>query len=95
MDKNNVFSRRRSEPVATTSTLNLSLGQERAGGGFSGKQAKMGKLIVEREGLVMLDLLVAANLSLWWKAYEKEYNGMAQGAASRVTIQHIDDDKQT
>lgn len=51
--------------------FDLSLGQERAGGGFGGKQAKLGKLIIEPEGLKMLDLLVAANMGLWWKAYEK------------------------
>lgn len=49
----------------------LSLGREKAGGGFGGKQAKLGKLIVEAEGLKMLDLVVAANMGLWWKAYEK------------------------
>jgi hypothetical protein len=51
--------------------LDLSLGQERAGGGFSGKQAKLGKLIVYGEGTKMLDLLVAANMALWWRAYER------------------------
>ncbi|KAK4498328.1 hypothetical protein PRZ48_010986 [Zasmidium cellare] len=51
--------------------LDLTLGQERAGGGFGGKQAKLGKLIIEPEGLKMLDLLVAANVGLWWRAYEK------------------------
>ena len=51
--------------------LDLSLGQEKAGGGFGGKQAKLGKLIIEREGLKMLDLLVAANIGLWWRAYER------------------------
>lgn len=51
--------------------LDLSLGQERAGGGFGGKQAKLGKLIIEPEGLRMLDLLVAANVGLWWRAYER------------------------
>ncbi|KAL8812192.1 MAG: hypothetical protein Q9200_001232 [Gallowayella weberi] len=51
--------------------FDLSLGQEKAGGGFGGKQAKLGKLIVEPEGLKMLDLIVAANMGLWWKAYEK------------------------
>ncbi|KAI4252924.1 MAG: hypothetical protein LQ352_003996 [Teloschistes flavicans] len=50
---------------------NLLLGREKAGGGFGGKQAKLGKLIVEAEGLKMLDLVVAANMGLWWKAYEK------------------------
>ncbi|KAJ4346982.1 uncharacterized protein N0V89_010916 [Didymosphaeria variabile] len=51
--------------------MDLSLGQEFAGGGFGGKQAKLGKLIIEDEGLKMVDLLVAANLALWWRAYER------------------------
>ena len=51
--------------------LDLSLGQEHAGGGFGGKQAKLGKLIIEKEGLQMLDLIVAANLALWWRVYER------------------------
>lgn len=51
--------------------LDLSLGQEHAGGGFGGRQAKLGKLIVEHEGLHMLDLVVAANMALWWRVYER------------------------
>ena len=51
--------------------LDLSLGQEHAGGGFGGKQAKLGKLIIENEGLQMLDLIVAANMALWWRVYER------------------------
>lgn len=51
--------------------LDLSLGQEHAGGGFGGKQAKLGKLIIENEGLLMMDLVVAANMALWWRVYEK------------------------
>ena len=51
--------------------LDLRLGQERAGGGFAGKQAKLGKLILEGDGLKMMDLLVAANMALWWRAWEK------------------------
>ncbi|KAK4893721.1 hypothetical protein LTR27_007968 [Elasticomyces elasticus] len=47
----------------------LELGREKAGGGFGGKQAKLGKLIVEVEGVRMLDLVVAANVGLWWRAY--------------------------
>ncbi|KAH7409970.1 hypothetical protein DE146DRAFT_331996 [Phaeosphaeria sp. MPI-PUGE-AT-0046c] len=54
-----------------TDRLDLSLGQELAGGGFGGKQAKLGKIIIDDEGLKMVDLLVAANLALWWRAYEK------------------------
>ncbi|PPJ53848.1 hypothetical protein CBER1_03236 [Cercospora berteroae] len=49
--------------------LDLSLGQEKAGGGFGGRQAKLGKLIVQPEGYGMLDLLVAANVGLWWRAW--------------------------
>jgi hypothetical protein len=63
--------RRRSEPDVSSGCLDLSLGQELAGGGLTGKRAKLGKLIINREGLKMMDLLVAANLSLWWRAYEK------------------------
>ena len=44
--------------------IDLTLGRERAGGGFGGKHAKLGKLIVEEEGLKMLDLVVAANIAL-------------------------------
>ena len=51
--------------------LDLSLGQEFAGGGLGGKQAKLGKIIIEDEGLKMMDLLVAANMALWWRAYDK------------------------
>ena len=51
--------------------LDLSLGQEHAGGGFGGKQAKLGKLIIEQEGLQMLDLIVAANMALWWRVYDR------------------------
>ena len=52
-------------------SVDLSLGQERAGGGLGGKQAKLGKLIIAPEGMKMLDLLVAANVGLWWRAYER------------------------
>lgn len=50
--------------------MDLSLGQERAGGGPGGKEAKLGKLIVENHGLDMLDLLVAANVAVWWGVYD-------------------------
>nr|OQO30092.1 hypothetical protein B0A51_02654 [Rachicladosporium sp. CCFEE 5018] len=53
------------------SRLDLSLGQERAGGGLGGKQAKLGKLIIHPGGLAMLDLVVAANMGLWWRAWER------------------------
>ncbi|KAI1382831.1 uncharacterized protein F4822DRAFT_422723 [Hypoxylon trugodes] len=53
--------------------LDLSLGRERAGGGNRGKRAKMGKLIVFDEGLKMLDLVVAANVGVWWTSWERTY----------------------
>lgn len=50
--------------------LSLSLGRELAGGGPRGKDAKLGKLIVRNEeGLGMLDLLVAANVGVFWWGY--------------------------
>ncbi|KAK5124497.1 hypothetical protein LTR85_001714 [Meristemomyces frigidus] len=57
--------------IGENGRVDLSLGQEKAGGGFGGKQAKLGKLIIEPEGLKMLDLLVAANIGLWWRTYER------------------------
>ncbi|KAF2031071.1 hypothetical protein EK21DRAFT_100009 [Setomelanomma holmii] len=63
--------------------MDLSLGQELAGGGFGGKQAKLGKIILEDEGLKMMDLLVAANLALWWRAYEK---ASAQSRGDRGSV---------
>jgi hypothetical protein len=63
------------EARSSLDRLDLSLGQEFAGGGFGGKQAKLGKIILEDEGLKMMDLLVAANLGLWWRAYEKASKG--------------------
>jgi hypothetical protein len=49
--------------------MDMSLGREQAGGGIRGKQAKLGKLIIEDEGLKMLDLVVAANMGVWWSVY--------------------------
>lgn len=51
--------------------MDLSLGREKAGGGLGGKRVKLGKLIIHPEGMLMLDLLVAANVGLWWRAWEK------------------------
>ncbi|KAJ9145378.1 Oxidoreductase-like protein [Pleurostoma richardsiae] len=53
--------------------FDLSLGKERAGGGNRGKRAKLGKLIVYDEGLKMLDLVVAANMGVWWGAWERSF----------------------
>lgn len=51
------------------SRLDLSLGQEKAGGGNRGKRAKLGKLIIYDEGFKMLDLIVAANMGVWWSVW--------------------------
>lgn len=49
----------------------LSLGREKAGGGIRGKRVKLGKLIVHDEGLKMLDLVVAANMGVWWTIWDR------------------------
>ncbi|KAI1619914.1 hypothetical protein EDD37DRAFT_660102 [Exophiala viscosa] len=49
--------------------MNLDLGRERAGGGFKGHSAKLGKLIIDDEGLKMCDLVVAACMGVWWQHY--------------------------
>ncbi|RYP04965.1 hypothetical protein DL764_004126 [Monosporascus ibericus] len=51
--------------------LDMSLSREKAGGGKRGSRAKMGKLIVAEDGLKMLDLVVAANVGIWWTAWER------------------------
>lgn len=50
--------------------LDLSLARERAGGGMRGNSAKLGKLIIEDEGLKMVDLLVAASMGVFWGVYD-------------------------
>lgn len=50
--------------------ISLKLGRERAGGGFRGHSAKLGKLIIEDEGLKMCDLVVAAAMGVWWQHYD-------------------------
>jgi hypothetical protein len=47
----------------------LSLAREHAGGGLRGKSAKLGKLIIEDEGIRMLDLVVAACMGVWWRSF--------------------------
>jgi hypothetical protein len=49
--------------------IDLSLAREKAGGGMRGNSAKLGKLIIEDEGIKMLDLVVAACMTVWWKGY--------------------------
>ncbi|EKD15053.1 uncharacterized protein L3040_003747 [Drepanopeziza brunnea f. sp. 'multigermtubi'] len=52
--------------------LDLSIGQEKAGGGIRGKRVKLGKLIIHDEGLKMLDLVVASNMGVWWSVWESQ-----------------------
>jgi hypothetical protein len=59
------------EPDEEAAAFYMGLGQEKAGGGNRGKRAKLGKLIVYDEGQKMLDLVVAANIGIWWVAWEK------------------------
>lgn len=51
-------------------SLDLSIGREKAGGGNRGKRAKLGKLVIHDEGLKMLDLIVSANMAIWWSVWE-------------------------
>ena len=51
--------------------LDLRLGREKAGGGRRGKNAKLGKLVIEDEGLKMCDLVVAASMGVWWQHYAR------------------------
>lgn len=52
--------------------LSLDLGREKAGGGFKGHSAKLGKLIIHDEGLKMCDLVVASCMGVWWQQYAGE-----------------------
>ncbi|KAK8070269.1 hypothetical protein PG994_006885 [Apiospora phragmitis] len=56
----------------STGGYDMTLGKEKAGGGNRGKRAKMGKLIVCEDGLKMLDLVVAANVGIWWCVWERK-----------------------
>ncbi|KAL7926986.1 hypothetical protein ACQKWADRAFT_279212 [Trichoderma austrokoningii] len=55
------------------SPFDVNVGGERAGGGNRGNRAKLGKLIIHHDGMKMLDLLVAANMGLWWGTWEKTF----------------------
>ncbi|RKF74595.1 putative oxidoreductase-like protein [Golovinomyces cichoracearum] len=46
------------------------IGREKAGGGKRGNHAKLGKLIIYDEGLKMLDLIISANMAIWWSVKE-------------------------
>lgn len=59
----------RRPPTEDLNRIDLSLAREKAGGGVRGNSAKLGKLVIEDEGIKMLDLLVAACMAVWWKGY--------------------------
>lgn len=54
--------------TADEDRLDLSLAREPGGGGMSGRSAKLGKLIIEDEGIKMIDLVVAASMGVWWRS---------------------------
>lgn len=58
------------EPIQDDYRLSLRLGREKAGGGFKGDSAKLGKLILEDEGLKMGDLVVACCMGVFWQHHE-------------------------
>lgn len=59
-------------PQSTTGMMGLALGREALGGGRRGKQATLAKLTVFAEGQYMLDLVVAANLVVFYDHYNPE-----------------------
>ncbi|KAH8701876.1 hypothetical protein BGW36DRAFT_394665 [Talaromyces proteolyticus] len=54
--------------AADEDRLDFSLAREPGGGGMSGKSAKLGKLVIEDEGIKMIDLVVATSMGVWWRA---------------------------
>ena len=55
--------------------LDLRLRQEKAGGGWQGKNAKLGKLIIEDEGLKMCDLVVAGCMGVFLQYFMAKEKG--------------------
>ncbi|POS85423.1 hypothetical protein EPUL_003952 [Erysiphe pulchra] len=53
-----------------TSNKYHDLGREKAGGGSNGTHAKLGKIIIHDEGIKMLDLIVSANMAIWWSVWD-------------------------
>lgn len=58
-----------SEDLSNDGRMDLKLAKERLGGGFSGDKAKLAKLIINDRGQDVLDLMVAANVALFLRAY--------------------------
>ncbi|KAK0724067.1 hypothetical protein B0H67DRAFT_480518 [Lasiosphaeris hirsuta] len=61
------------EDLEDDEPMDLSIGREEMGGGTRGNRAKLGKLIIHDEGLKMLDLVVAANVGIWWTTWERTF----------------------
>lgn len=47
----------------------FALARERGGGGMDGKDVKLGKLVIDDEGIKMMDLVVAACMGVWWRSW--------------------------
>lgn len=58
--------------------MDLKLAKERLGGGFSGDKAKLAKLIINDRGQDVLDLMVAANVALFLRAYNLMDNASSE-----------------
>lgn len=56
--------------AASLGRMDLSLGQERLGGGLRGRDAKLAKVVIHGPGKAFLDLLVAANMLLFNRAWQ-------------------------
>ncbi|KAJ5898885.1 hypothetical protein N7495_003629 [Penicillium taxi] len=56
-------------PDSDEDRMDMSLARELAGGGYRGSSAKLGKLLVQEEGIKMLDLVVSASMAVWWRGY--------------------------
>lgn len=69
IDDPNAESRRPLRRPPSEDRLDFSLAREPAGGGMRGKSAKLGKLVIEDEGIKMLDLVVASCMAVWWRGY--------------------------
>lgn len=62
--------RQQPQPQPQEQTDTLHLAREKPGGGMRGRSAKLGKLVIEDDGLKMVDLVVSACMAVWWRGYE-------------------------
>lgn len=57
------------ESAAEEDNDRFALARERGGGGMHGRDVKLGKLVIEDEGIKMMDLVVAACMGVWWRSW--------------------------